>query len=112
MDKDELCNQNVDLQKKLEERNQFLGEYLKKKKKTRAKNCLLQQHQTKLEEALWKLSDVSYQQVNLQQELKHKDVILVCCMKTEIDEVTNYNSHSSQSNGFLLPMAVKGTGDL
>ncbi|XP_049745222.1 dixin isoform X2 [Elephas maximus indicus] len=105
MDKDELHNQNVDLQRKLDERNRLLGEY---KKELGQKDRLLQQHQAKLEEALRKLSEASYQQVDLERELEHKDVFLAHCMKREADEVTTYNSHSSQSNGFLLPVAGKG----
>ncbi|XP_024304510.1 dixin isoform X2 [Homo sapiens] len=105
MDKDELHNQNVDLQRKLDERNRLLGEY---KKELGQKDRLLQQHQAKLEEALRKLSDVSYHQVDLERELEHKDVLLAHCMKREADEATNYNSHNSQSNGFLLPTAGKG----
>ncbi|XP_064144984.1 dixin isoform X5 [Loxodonta africana] len=87
MDKDELHNQNKELGQK---------------------DRLLQQHQAKLEEALRKLSEASYQQVDLERELEHKDVFLAHCMKREADEVTTYNSHSSQSNGFLLPVAGKG----
>ncbi|KAM4850683.1 dixin isoform X1 [Urocitellus parryii] len=109
MDKDELQNQNVDLQRKLDERNRLLGEY---KKELGQKDRLLQQHQIKLEEALRKLSDVSHQQVDLERELEHKDVLLAHCMKREVDEVTNYNSHNSQSNGFLLPTAGKGAASI
>ncbi|XP_015106347.1 dixin isoform X3 [Vicugna pacos] len=100
MDRDELHNQNVDLQRKLEERNRLLGEY---KKELGQKDRLLQQQQAKLEEALRKLSEV-----DLERELEHKDVLLAHCMKREAEEVTNYNSHNSQSNGFLLPAAGKG----
>ncbi|XP_012932086.1 dixin isoform X4 [Heterocephalus glaber] len=85
MDKDELHNQNVDLQRKLDERNRILGEY---KKELGQKDRLLQQQQAKLEEAIRKLSDASYQQV------------------------TNYNSYNSQSNGFLIPMAGKGAASI
>ncbi|XP_023063992.2 dixin isoform X1 [Piliocolobus tephrosceles] len=109
MDKDELHNQNVDLQRKLDERNRLLGEY---KKELGQKDRLLQQHQAKLEEALRKLSDASYHQVDLERELEHKDVLLAHCMKREADEVTNYNSHNSQSNGFLLPTAGKGAASI
>ncbi|XP_035884462.1 dixin isoform X3 [Phyllostomus discolor] len=109
MDKDELHNQNVDLQRKLDERNQLLGEY---KKELGQKDRLLQQHQTKLEEALQKLSEASNQQVDLERELEHKDVLLAHCMKREADEVTNYNSHNFQSNGFLPPVAGKGAASI
>ncbi|KAF6332906.1 DIX domain containing 1 [Rhinolophus ferrumequinum] len=105
MDKDELHNQNVDLQRKLDERNRLLGEY---KKELGQKDRLLQQHQAKMEEALRKLSEASYQQVDLEQELEHKDVLLTHCVKREADEMTIYNSHDSQSNGFLPPVAGKG----
>ncbi|XP_037063396.1 dixin isoform X2 [Peromyscus leucopus] len=109
MDKDELHNQNVDLQRKLDERNRLLGEY---KKELGQKDRLLQQQQAKLEEALRKLSDASYQQVDLERELEHKDVLLAHCMKREADEVTNYNSHSSQRNGFVLPVAGRGAASV
>ncbi|XP_054549065.1 dixin isoform X6 [Talpa occidentalis] len=109
MDRDELHNQNVDLQRKLDERNWLLGEY---KKELGQKDRLLQQHQAKLEEALRKLSEASYQQVDLERELEHKDVLLAHCMKREPDEVTNCNSHSSQSNGFLLPVAGKAAASI
>ncbi|KAG8518992.1 Dixin, partial [Galemys pyrenaicus] len=109
MDRDELHNQNVDLQRKLDERNRLLGEY---KKELGQKDRLLQQHQAKLEEALRKLSEASYQQVDLERELEHKDVLLAHCMKREPDEVTNCNSHNSQSNGFLLPVAGKGAASI
>lgn len=85
MDKDELHNQNVDLQRKLDERNRLLGEY---KKELGQKDRLLQQQQAKLEEALRKLSDASYQQV------------------------TNYNSHNSQRNGFVLPVVGRGAASV
>ncbi|XP_016050857.1 dixin isoform X2 [Erinaceus europaeus] len=100
MDKDELHNQNVDLQRKLDERNRLVGEY---KKELGQKDRLLQQHQVRLEDALRKLSEV-----DLERELEHKDVLLAHCMKREVDEVTDYNSHNSQSNGFLLPLTGKG----
>ncbi|XP_069934187.1 dixin isoform X4 [Oryctolagus cuniculus] len=109
MDKDELHNQNVDLQRKLDERNRLLGEY---QKELGQKDRLLQQHQAKLEEALRKLSDANYQQVDLERELEHKDVLLAHCMKREADEVTNYTSHNSQSNGFLFPTAGKGAASI
>ncbi|XP_059123824.1 dixin isoform X2 [Peromyscus eremicus] len=109
MDKDELHNQNVDLQRKLDERNRLLGEY---KKELGQKDRLLQQQQAKLEEALRKLSDASYQQVDLERELEHKDVLLAHCMKREADEVTNYNSHGSQRNGFVLPVAGRGAASV
>uniref|UniRef100_A0A8D0US05 DIX domain containing 1 n=1 Tax=Sus scrofa TaxID=9823 RepID=A0A8D0US05_PIG len=109
MDKDELHNQNVDLQRKLDERNRLLGEY---KKELGQKDRLLQQHQAKLEEALRKLSEASYQQVDLERELEHKDVLLAHCMKREAEEVTNCNSHNSQSNGFLFPVTGKGAASV
>uniref|UniRef100_A0A673TSF5 DIX domain containing 1 n=1 Tax=Suricata suricatta TaxID=37032 RepID=A0A673TSF5_SURSU len=110
MDKDELHNQNVDLQRKLDERNRLLGDYKKPLhwKELGQKERLLQQHQAKLEDALRKLSEASYQQVDLERELEHKDVLLAHCMKREADEVTSHSRHNSQSNGFLLPAAGKG----
>ncbi|XP_018421644.1 PREDICTED: dixin [Nanorana parkeri] len=74
MDKDELHNQNVDLQRKLEERNQLNGEY---KKEITQKDWLIQQMQGKLDEAHRKLSEANYQ------------------------KVSNYISHPAQTNGFL-----------
>uniref|UniRef100_A0A8C2VVU5 Dixin n=1 Tax=Chinchilla lanigera TaxID=34839 RepID=A0A8C2VVU5_CHILA len=109
MDKDELHNQNVDLQRKLDDRNRLLGEY---KKELGQKDRLLQQHQAKLEEALWKLSDASHQQVDLEWELEHRDVLLAHCMKREAEEGTNYSSYNSQSNGFLIPTAGKGAASV
>ncbi|XP_072467211.1 dixin isoform X1 [Notamacropus eugenii] len=106
MDKDELHNQNVDLQRKLDERSRLLGEY---KKELGQKDRLIQQHQGKLEEALRKLSEANYQQFDLERELEHKDVLLAHCMKRDAEEqVTNYNSHSAQSNGFFLSVSGKG----
>ncbi|XP_033290504.1 dixin isoform X2 [Orcinus orca] len=105
MDKDELHNQNVDLQRKLDERNRLLGEY---KKELGQKDRLLKQYQAKLEEALRKLSEASYQQV----DLEHKDVLLAHCMKREAEEVTHCSSHNPQSNGFLLPVAGKGAASV
>ncbi|XP_032497220.1 dixin isoform X2 [Phocoena sinus] len=105
MDKDELHNQNVDLQRKLDERNRLLGEY---KKELGQKDRLLKQYQAKLEEALRKLSEASYQQV----DLEHKDVLLAHCMKREAEEVTHCSSHSPQSNGFLPPVAGKGAASV
>uniref|UniRef100_A0A8C5K420 DIX domain containing 1 n=1 Tax=Jaculus jaculus TaxID=51337 RepID=A0A8C5K420_JACJA len=86
MDKDELHNQNVDLQRKLDERNRLLGEY---KKELGQKDRLLQQHQAKLEEALRKLSDASYQQVDPEREIERKEVLLAHCMKREADETSD-----------------------
>ncbi|XP_068097049.1 dixin isoform X2 [Hyperolius riggenbachi] len=80
MDKDELHNQNLDLQRKMEERNQILGEY---KKEITQKDWHIQQLQGKLDEAHRKLSEAAYQKVN------------------------NYISHPAQTNGFLVP-AGKG----
>ncbi|XP_073458539.1 dixin isoform X1 [Aquarana catesbeiana] len=48
MDKDELHNQNVDLQRKMEERSQLIGDY---KKEITQKDWLIQQMQGKLSEA-------------------------------------------------------------
>uniref|UniRef100_I3LNL5 DIX domain containing 1 n=1 Tax=Sus scrofa TaxID=9823 RepID=I3LNL5_PIG len=73
------------------------------------KDRLLQQHQAKLEEALRKLSEASYQQVDLERELEHKDVLLAHCMKREAEEVTNCNSHNSQR---AASVTHRGTSDL
>ncbi|XP_069081098.1 dixin isoform X6 [Pleurodeles waltl] len=74
MDKDELRSQNIELQRKLEERSRLLGEY---KKEIGQKDRLLQQHQAKLDEATRKLSEAN----------RHK--------------LPGYSSHSTHSNGFL-----------
>uniref|UniRef100_A0A8C0JZ73 Dixin n=1 Tax=Canis lupus dingo TaxID=286419 RepID=A0A8C0JZ73_CANLU len=102
MDKDELAQPECDPRNYLLDLPKELGQ----------KERLLQQHQVKLEEALRKLSEASYQQVDLERELEQKDVLLAHCMKREADEVTNYNSHNSQSNGFLLPVAGKGAASI
>ncbi|XP_039577951.1 dixin isoform X2 [Passer montanus] len=104
MDKEELHNQNVDLQRKVEERNRLLAEY---KKELCQKDRHLQQQQTKLDEVLRQLSEASYQQVDLERELEHKEALLAHCMKREAEEVMAFSSHSAQSNGFLQP-AGKG----
>ncbi|XP_019366127.1 PREDICTED: dixin isoform X4 [Gavialis gangeticus] len=116
MDKEELHNQNVDLQRKVEERNRLLGEY---KKELGQKDRHLQQHQTKLDEMLRQLSEASYQQADLERELEHKEALLAQCMKREAEEVMGYSNHSTQSNGFLqpaskvaAPTAHRGTNDL
>ncbi|XP_043936946.1 dixin isoform X2 [Protopterus annectens] len=75
MTKDELYNQNTELQRKVEERNRLLGEY---KRELGQKDRLLQQQQTKLEEIQRKLSEVNHQ----------KPVASLSC-------------HSVQSNGYL-----------
>ncbi|XP_006111277.1 dixin isoform X1 [Pelodiscus sinensis] len=116
MDKEELHNQNVDLQRKVEERNRLLGEY---KKELGQKDRHLQQHQAKLDEMLRQLSEASYQQADLQRELEHKEALLAQCMKREAEEVMGYSNHSTQSNGFLqtagkgaAPTAHRVTNDL
>ncbi|XP_009995727.1 PREDICTED: dixin [Chaetura pelagica] len=116
MDKEELHNQNVDLQRKVEERNRLLAEY---KKELGQKDRHLQQHQTRLDEVLRQLSEASYQQVDLEQELEHRQALLAHCVQREAGEVLPYSSHSAQSNGFLqtagkgaAPTAHRGTNDL
>ncbi|XP_048824094.1 dixin isoform X3 [Lagopus muta] len=116
MDREELHNQNVDLQRKVEERNRLLAEY---KKELGQKDRHLQQHQTKLDEMLRQLSEASYQQVDLEWELEHKEALLAHCMKREAEEVMAYSSRNAQSNGFLqtagkgaAPTAHQGTNDL
>uniref|UniRef100_A0A8V1A8F5 DIX domain containing 1 n=1 Tax=Gallus gallus TaxID=9031 RepID=A0A8V1A8F5_CHICK len=86
MDKEELHNQNVDLQRKVEERNRLLAEY---KKELGQKDRHLQQHQTKLDEMLRQLSEASYQQVDLERELEHKEALLAHCMKREAEETND-----------------------
>ncbi|XP_053060088.1 dixin isoform X5 [Acinonyx jubatus] len=65
--------------------------------------------QRKLDERNRLLGDYK---VDLERELEHKDVLLAHCMKREADEVTSYNRHNSQSNGFLLPAAGKGAASV
>lgn len=68
---------------------------------------------------LRQLSEASYQQVDLERELEHKEALLAHCMKREAEEVMPYSSHNAQSNGFLqtagkgaAPTAHRGTNDL
>ncbi|XP_060022160.1 dixin-like [Lagenorhynchus albirostris] len=107
VEEDELHNQKVDVQRKLDERNWLSGEY---KKELGQKDRLLPQ--AKLEEAPRKLSEAIYQQVDLKRELEHKDVLFTHCMKREAEEVAHCSSHSPQSNGFLLPVAGKGAASV
>ncbi|RLV86610.1 hypothetical protein DV515_00015877 [Chloebia gouldiae] len=86
MDKEELHNQNVDLQRKVEERNRLLAEY---KKELCQKDRHLQQHQAKLDEMLRQLSEASYQQVDLERELEHREALLAHCMKREAEETSD-----------------------
>uniref|UniRef100_A0ABI7Z664 DIX domain-containing protein n=1 Tax=Felis catus TaxID=9685 RepID=A0ABI7Z664_FELCA len=65
--------------------------------------------QRKLDERNRLLGDYK---VDLERELEHKDVLLAHCMKREADEVTSYNRHNSQSNGFFLPAAGKGAASV
>ncbi|XP_042199854.1 dixin isoform X5 [Callorhinchus milii] len=57
MAKDELFSQNLDLQRKIEERSRLLGEF---KRELGQKDRMLQQHQAKLEEAVRKLAEASH----------------------------------------------------
>ncbi|XP_066495562.1 dixin-like isoform X2 [Tiliqua scincoides] len=116
MDKEELHSQNVDLQRKVEERNRLLAEY---KKELGQKDRLLHQHQAKMEEMLRQLSEASYQQADLERELEHREALLAQCMKKDAEEVIAYSNHGSQSNGFVqmagkgaAPTAHRGTNDL
>ncbi|KAG8569345.1 hypothetical protein GDO81_014378 [Engystomops pustulosus] len=94
MDKDELHNQNVDLQRKLEERNQFIADY---KKEMTQKDWLIQQMQGKLDETHRKLSEASYQKLSRQPLCKHRSN--KCCHP--VRQVNSYISHPPQTNGFL-----------
>uniref|UniRef100_A0A493TRG2 DIX domain containing 1 n=1 Tax=Anas platyrhynchos platyrhynchos TaxID=8840 RepID=A0A493TRG2_ANAPP len=107
MDKEELHNQNVDLQRKVEERNRLLAEY---KKELGQKDRHLQQHQTKLDEMLRQLSEASYQQVDLERELEHKEALLAHCMKREAEEVWEALVYTSdcQSDVFKSPSSQRG----
>uniref|UniRef100_A0AAY4AII9 DIX domain-containing protein n=1 Tax=Denticeps clupeoides TaxID=299321 RepID=A0AAY4AII9_9TELE len=58
MAREELAGQNVDLQRKLSDRNKLLSEY---KKELSQKERLLQQQQSKLDEALRKMNPSSHQ---------------------------------------------------
>ncbi|XP_051494451.1 dixin isoform X2 [Apus apus] len=106
--KQELLRANMD-KEELHNQNKELGQ----------KDRHLQQHQTKLDEMLRQLSEASYQQVDLERELEHRQALLAHCMKREAEEVLAYSSHSAQSNGFLqtagkgaAPTAHRGTSDL
>ncbi|XP_061449416.1 dixin isoform X2 [Rhineura floridana] len=117
MDKEELHSQNVDLQRKVEERNRLLVEY---KKELGQKDRHLHQHQAKMEEMLRQLSEASYQQAELERELQHKEALLAAqCMKKDAEEVIVYSNHGCQSNGFLQTSGKgatstvhRGTNDL
>ncbi|XP_051956313.1 dixin-A-like isoform X2 [Xyrauchen texanus] len=99
MTKDELVGQNVELQRKLEERNRLLSEY---KKELCPKDRLLQQQQLKLDESLCKLTESSSQQccvqACIQRELEHKETI--------VKELTNHETEEhpgSQNSSFSHP---------
>ncbi|XP_028826054.1 dixin-A isoform X2 [Denticeps clupeoides] len=61
MAREELAGQNVDLQRKLSDRNKLLSEY---KKELSQKERLLQQQQSKLDEALRKMNPSSHQKLS------------------------------------------------
>ncbi|MGH0186800.1 UNVERIFIED_CONTAM: hypothetical protein FKN15_022647 [Acipenser sinensis] len=83
MGQDELHHQNVDLQRKVEERNRLLGDY---KKELAQKDRLLQQQQSKLDEALRKLGEATHHKVDLQREVEHKDSLINELMTRQLDE--------------------------
>ncbi|XP_060754027.1 dixin-A [Neoarius graeffei] len=61
MDKDELAGQNMELQKKLSDRDRLLSEY---KKEIAQKDRQLQQHQSKLEESVCKLNESNHHRMS------------------------------------------------
>ncbi|XP_058866313.1 dixin-like isoform X5 [Acipenser ruthenus] len=100
MGQDELHHQNVDLQRKVEERNRLLGDY---KKELAQKDRLLQQQQSKLDEALHKLGEATHHKVDLQREVEHKDSLINELMTRQLDEHSG-GLGGSQNNGY--PQAV------
>ncbi|XP_058865678.1 dixin-like isoform X5 [Acipenser ruthenus] len=100
MGQDELHHQNVDLQRKVEERNRLLGDY---KKELAQKDRLLQQQQSKLDEALRKLGEATHHKVDLQREVEHKDSLINELMTRQLDEHSG-GLGGSQNNGY--PQAV------
>ncbi|XP_073791489.1 dixin isoform X3 [Danio rerio] len=113
MAKDELAGQNIELQKKLEERSRLLSEY---KKELGQKDRLLQQQQMKLDEAIRKLTDSSSQQYGcqtenvcvsqacLQRELEDKQSLLKELMSHQTEELPG-----SQNNGYSHPPVTTTT---
>ncbi|XP_072886276.1 dixin isoform X5 [Hemitrygon akajei] len=84
MAKDELLSENLDLQRKTEERNKVIGEF---KRELGQKDRLLQQQKAKLDDTLRKLTEVTHVKDGLQRELDHKEVILHQLMSREDEEV-------------------------
>ncbi|KAL2076268.1 hypothetical protein ACEWY4_028136 [Coilia grayii] len=108
MARDELTGQNVELQRKLEDRNRLLSDY---KKELGQKDRLLQQQQTKLDEALRKLADSSHQQMSLQRELERKERMLQELMNShDPDEVPV--AHNNGYSGAPMPPPYKGAEEL
>lgn len=89
MTKDELNNQNAELQWKLEECNRLWGE---SKKEIGQKDRLLQQFKHKLEETQ-KL------QTELQRELEHKNLVLQEVMSREVEQIPT----GTENNGYSYP---------
>uniref|UniRef100_A0A4W3J704 DIX domain containing 1a n=1 Tax=Callorhinchus milii TaxID=7868 RepID=A0A4W3J704_CALMI len=71
MAKDELFSQNLDLQRKIEERSRLLGEF---KRELGQKDRMLQQHQAKLEEAVRKLAEASHIKVHRDASLARQNL--------------------------------------
>ncbi|XP_056140204.1 dixin-like [Lampris incognitus] len=84
MAKDELNNQNAELQWKLEECNRLWGE---SKKETVQKDKLLQQHKHKFEEN-------QKQQSELQRELEHKNSMLQELMSQDLHQQMSPNTEN------------------
>ncbi|XP_028666073.2 dixin-like isoform X3 [Erpetoichthys calabaricus] len=99
---DELHSQNVDLLRKVEERNRLLGEY---KKELGQKDRLLQQQQTRLDETARRLTDITRLKADLQRELDHKSSLIEDLMNRELNE--SAASSCSQNNGYTHPV-IKG----
>ncbi|XP_030010599.1 dixin isoform X1 [Sphaeramia orbicularis] len=92
MTKDELNNQNAELQWKLEECNRQWGEckFLLIQKDIAQKDRLLQQLKQKLEES-------QKQQSELQRELEHKNTVLQDLMNRDLQQIPTENNGYSYS---------------
>ncbi|XP_071372108.1 dixin [Centroberyx affinis] len=101
MTKDELNNQNAELQWKLEECNRLWGEC---KKEMGQKDRLLQQHKHKLEES-------QKQQGELKRELEHKNSMLQELMGRDLQQIpTNTENNGYSHSGNAAP-SVSGQAE-
>ncbi|XP_071754259.2 dixin isoform X2 [Centroberyx gerrardi] len=102
MTKDELSNQNAELQWKLEECNRLWGEC---KKEMGQKDRLLQQHKHKLEES-------QKQQGDLKRELEHKNSMLQELMGRDLQQIpTNTENNGYSHSGNAAP-SVSGAEEV